>query len=254
MQDLTYKNYIFDFYGTLVDILTDEEDLAIWQQLTSLYAAYGADYTPYGLRQKYLDLIKAEEERLHEQTVYKHVEIDLVAIFIKLLTDAEKTHPTENYIKDMESWGNLIANVFRINSRKVLKAYPNTLKTLQTIKDKGGKIFILSNAQRAFTQPEIELTGCADLVDKIYISSDFKMKKPQPDFMYHLLEENHLDIADCVMVGNDFTSDMLVASAVGMDGILLNTFPYSSEEIAKLNTMNAKVIDDIAELLDYITD
>ena len=54
MQDLTYKNYIFDFYGTLVDILTDEEDLAIWQQLTSLYAAYGADYTPYGLRQKYL--------------------------------------------------------------------------------------------------------------------------------------------------------------------------------------------------------
>ena len=64
MQDLTYKNYIFDFYGTLVDILTDEEDLAVWQQLTSLYATYGADYTTHILRQKYLDLIKDEEERL----------------------------------------------------------------------------------------------------------------------------------------------------------------------------------------------
>ena len=31
-----YKNYIFDFYGTLVDILTDEKDPALWDKLAQL--------------------------------------------------------------------------------------------------------------------------------------------------------------------------------------------------------------------------
>ena len=51
------------------------------------------------------------------------------------------------------------------------------------------------------------------------------------------------------MVGNDFTSDMAIANAAGIDGILLNTFPYTKDEIQTLNIMNAKVIDDISELV-----
>ncbi|MFX3949994.1 HAD family hydrolase, partial [Streptococcus suis] len=30
----SYKNYILDFYGTLVDIRTDENKLEVWNQLT----------------------------------------------------------------------------------------------------------------------------------------------------------------------------------------------------------------------------
>ena len=33
------------------------------------------------------------------------------------------------------------------------------------------------------------------------------------------------------MVGNDLTTDIAVAEAVGIDGILLNTFPYSRREL-----------------------
>ena len=32
-----YKNYVFDFYGTLVDIRTDEEKKEIWDKLSLLY-------------------------------------------------------------------------------------------------------------------------------------------------------------------------------------------------------------------------
>ena len=35
---LTYDNYIFDLYGTLVDIHTDESDTAIWEKLASSMA------------------------------------------------------------------------------------------------------------------------------------------------------------------------------------------------------------------------
>lgn len=36
-----YKNYIFDFYGTLVDILTDEKDPALWDKLAQLTKLMG---------------------------------------------------------------------------------------------------------------------------------------------------------------------------------------------------------------------
>lgn len=75
------------------------------------------------------------------------------------------------------------------------------------------------------------------------------MKKPQVDFMNLVLKENQLDPKETVMVGNDFTSDMAIANVADIDGILLNTFPYTKDEIQTLNTMNAKVIDDISELV-----
>lgn len=75
------------------------------------------------------------------------------------------------------------------------------------------------------------------------------MKKPQVELMNLVLNDNQLNPEETVMVGNDFTSDMAIAQAAGMDGIMLNTFPYSQEDIQNLNTMNAKVIDDISELM-----
>jgi len=42
---MKYENYIFDLYGTLVDIHTDEEDESLWKALAEYYGKYGADYT-----------------------------------------------------------------------------------------------------------------------------------------------------------------------------------------------------------------
>ena len=50
MNNNVYKNYIFDFYGTLVDILTDEKDPTLWDKLAQLYQAYGAYYKGKALK------------------------------------------------------------------------------------------------------------------------------------------------------------------------------------------------------------
>ena len=50
MAALPYRNYIFDLYGTLVDIHTDEEDPAAWAALARFYSYYGARYAPDALR------------------------------------------------------------------------------------------------------------------------------------------------------------------------------------------------------------
>ena len=48
-----YDNIIFDLYGTLIDIHTDEEDIAVWKHMCEFYAEHGVKYNPAGLRSKY---------------------------------------------------------------------------------------------------------------------------------------------------------------------------------------------------------
>ena len=40
-----YNNYIFDLYGTLIDINTDEWNDDLWKKIAILYAYKGAHYT-----------------------------------------------------------------------------------------------------------------------------------------------------------------------------------------------------------------
>lgn len=247
-----YQNYIFDFYGTLVDIKTDEGRTGLWQQLAELYQAFGASYDAQELKTAYSKLVKESEHELAEQVTYEHVEIDLTSIFIRLLQESLKKNPTEGRVIDLATFGQVMANTFRVLSRERLVAYENSLSSLQTLKESGARLFILSNAQRVFTQAEIEGTGCATFMDKIYISSDYQMKKPEPAFLRMVLEENGLCDEESVMVGNDLTSDIAVAHAVGIDSILLNTFPHSQTDIqaCKDKGWDFIVIEDIAELLN----
>ena len=64
---LTYDNYIFDLYGTLVDIHTDESDTAIWEKLAMFYGYYGALYETKELKERYETLVKSSEAELKKK-------------------------------------------------------------------------------------------------------------------------------------------------------------------------------------------
>ena len=41
---MKYETYIFDLYGTLVDIHTEEEEKIVWEKLALFYGYYEAIY------------------------------------------------------------------------------------------------------------------------------------------------------------------------------------------------------------------
>ena len=45
-----YDNYVFDLYGTLVDIHTQEDDYVLWEKLALFYGYYSAIYEPEELK------------------------------------------------------------------------------------------------------------------------------------------------------------------------------------------------------------
>ncbi len=226
-----YPNYIFDLYGTLADIRTDEASPALWKQLAGLYARFGADYSPAALRERYLSLCAEETELLRAVRPSAWPEIELTRVFRRLLTEAPRRHdaalaPGE---EELTRWVEAIASAFRSASMRRLRLYPGVLRTLRALRGRGCGLYLLSNAQRVFTVPELELLGLADAFDAVYISSDFGAAKPEPAFLEALLTEQGLDRRDCLMVGNDPQTDLAVAAACGVDGLLLDSYGLARE-------------------------
>ena len=245
-----YKNYIFDFYGTLVDIETDENKPSFWKKMSEIYTVYGADYSWKDLRDTYLSMVKQEQVLLAKEIHTDYPEILLEKVFLRLLKEAKHTHKTAFQITSEKDFLYHIANSFRVLSRKRIGAYKNTISTLKALKDRGCNVYLLSNAQGIFTRPEIELTGVAKYLDDIFISSDHERMKPDPVFLNELIEKHHLNKKETVMIGNDFSSDMAIAQACGVDGIFLNSFAYDAKELKEKNRFQHPIISDISEILE----
>ena len=73
-----YDNYIFDIYGTLIDIRTDEGKPFLWKRLAWLYGYYGATYTDKEIYEQYCSLCKIETQK---PSPFQFPEIDLENVF-----------------------------------------------------------------------------------------------------------------------------------------------------------------------------
>lgn len=233
-----YDNFVFDLYGTLIEMRTDEEELPFWARMAEVYAVYGADYTAAGLRKEYKRLCKEEERRLIAETGCRIPEIKLEKVFARLLTEAKNTHETAHtFGADTDEIAYYIANSFRVLSRHRMKMYPAVPELLQYLRDCGKGVFMLSNAQAVFTVPEIEQLDLAKYFDDIFLSSDIGVKKPEPLFFEKLLKKHSLAPERTVMVGNDFYADMGIALACGTAGAHINSDKLPARERAKRRKM-----------------
>ena len=237
-----YNNFVFDLYGTLIEMRTDEEELPFWQEMAELYAVYGADYTAAGMRKEYKRLCKEEEKKLIAETGCRIPEIKLETVFARLLTEARNTHKTAHAFRAVtDEIAYYISNSFRVLSRHRMKLYPAVPELLRHLRDSGKCVYLLSNAQAVFTTPEIEQLDLAKYFDDIFISSDIGVKKPEPLFFEKLLQKHSLDPEKTVMVGNDFYADMGIALACGTAGAHINSDKLTARERAKQReTLEAK--------------
>lgn len=210
-MSLPYKNFIFDLYGTLTDIRTDEESRSLWKKTALYYTEHGAPYTASELRRTYLRLCDAEQRR-HRDPLY---EIELRKVFRALYTEKGVT-PGGRRVEET-------AVFFRLTSLRYLRRYDWVLPVFAALRAEGARLYLLSNAQSCFTVPELRGLGLSDAFDGILISSDAHVKKPGPKIMEMLLARYGLSVGESLMIGNDQYADVAVARAVGMDALYLQT-------------------------------
>ena len=124
---------------------------------------------------------------------------------------------------------------FRRLTRIRCKPYHNTIKTLQTLKQQGHQMILLSNAQRSFALAEMDICDVIPYFDHMYISADYGIRKPRERIYAKVLDDHQLDACNCVMIGNEVGSDMQVAASCGVTGILLNTAHRKEKKYFKKN-------------------
>lgn len=210
-----YKNYVFDLYGTLIDIKTDECSDEFWEKIAILYGYKKAHYTPESLREdygKYVEQEKTLVRRKHPQ--YEFVDIKLEKVFKKLFNAKGVKYSN----RDIDE----ICTAFRCCSTEYIRLYDGVEDLLNTLKDNGKRIYLLSNAQRKFTENELNMLGLTPYFDAVIISSDEECSKPDSHYFNILFDRFGLDKKQTVMIGNDYISDIKGAKAVGIDSLYIH--------------------------------
>ena len=211
---MNYTDLIFDLYGTLVDIHTEEDD-TVWEKTALYFGYYGAHYTGSELKaafQSAMDARKAKAGQNYECFPDLPFEPVMAELF-------RRKGVTEN----ADALGVNASQLFRIASTDYIRLYPGVTDALVKLREKGYKLWLLSNAQRVFTAFELEALGLAPYFNGIYISSDYGCRKPDIRFFTALLEEQKLDIKNCLMIGNDLETDIAGAKNAGLATLYMHT-------------------------------
>lgn len=210
-----YKNYIFDLYGTLIDINTDEWCDDLWKKMAILYGYKGAHYTYDELNDEYLKLVSLEKVAVRKRhPEYNVVDIKIEKVFKKLFT--------QKGVKVTKAQVAFVAEAFRCYSTKYIKLYDGVIDLLDTLKAKGKKIYLLSNAQRYFTENELNMLGLTEYFDGICISSDEECSKPDSCYYKTLFDRYGLEKSESIMIGNDYISDIGGAAHFGIDSLYIH--------------------------------
>ncbi|MBQ8159205.1 MAG: HAD family hydrolase [Clostridia bacterium] len=241
---MQYRNYVFDLYGTLIDIHTEESYArrpSLWKTMASLFACHGVRETPEKLAGRFFQIDREERETLSLKLGTAIPESDVEVVFARLLHESQDTFPVTSPISPGCSvrelidcgFARMVAEVFRIASRTRLRLFPETLDVLRKIRASGARTFLLSNAQSAYTRPELEQLGLPEYLDDIFISSEHGMMKPDPRFLQELMEKHGMHCDDTLMVGDDFHSDGQIALHVGVRCLILDSHGQGMEKMEK---------------------
>lgn len=204
---MKYENYIFDLYGTLIDIHTDEENPKLWNALAKFYSKHNAKYTAEEIQNAYLANVTVQLDISEE--------IRVEDVFRQLFTDKGVTADDTLILET--------CRFFRDTSTEYIRLYPWSLPVLEKLKSEGKGIYLLSNAQRSFTEHELDALGLTEYFDVIMISSDCGVKKPNLMFFKMLMKRCGLLGKECLFVGNDEVCDIFGAKKAGMDTFYIHS-------------------------------
>jgi len=222
------RNFVFDLYGTLVDIHTDETGEKFKKAVAKYFCR--ADFW-----EEYLRLC-AEAD-----TGEENCEIDLSAVFKTLLNGADDKKVAE------------AAKFFREKSRTRLKVYRGVYSLLQALKDGGGRLFILSNAQACFTLDELKTLKLTEYFDGISLSSEFGKKKPAKEFFLSLLKKYGLSARETVYIGNDYRADIFGAKAAGLStAYIKSNLSPEGDEVEEISKASDYATESFEELSEYL--
>lgn len=182
---------------------------------------------------------------LYEKRKIDYSEICLIKDEIPLLFDKFEVPLTES-LDEIEY------NV--MNQMQKVTLIDEVQYSLDILKELGTKMYILSNS--IFTSKAANKLlndfGIINYFDKLYSSADYGIRKPSCRFYQMAIEEVLTDspevrIEDILYVGNDYETDIIGATSVGLSTVWYNVNHLSNEH--DIDTIS---IDNFKKILEIV--
>jgi len=233
LDDVNPKVILFDFYGTLASIKTDEQDIQPWLIVASYLWYQGAKINANELQNMYFNCVK---ERL-DRSLESYPDVDVMHIFTDILARLE--------VESSEDLVRAIAQLFRSLTIHKFQLFSETFQVLHELSKKI-RLGLVSDSQEVYIIPELRLVGLDSLFETVVISSRYGYRKPDPRLFQQALKEMGLTMTDDVLyVGDNWERDIVGASNAGMQAILIQR---SNEQYA-LHDKTIPILSDLRGLL-----
>ena len=202
------KTVIFDLYGTLVDISTNEEKNEIYDFL-SLYLQYYDINIPSAKLKASFEFEKSKNLNSQHE---RYPEVNFQEVFEEIL---KKEGSTNSFLEKS------CCKLFRILSRERFQLFPDCIPVLNEIKRSGYPMGLVSNAQKVFTPNEIRTLGLGQYFKHMVFSSRYGITKP--DRRLFTIACAMLDVLpdNAVYIGDNPYNDVIGAKEIGMTSILV---------------------------------
>ena len=207
IRDPPVEGVLFDCYGTLIDILTDERSLGTYRLLSGWLLYQGVRIAPDRLRELYRSRVDEALRRTGER--YPEVRVEEVFACICAEYSAWEV--------DAGRLGAEAARAFRAASLRRLCVLEGSLRLLDLFRRK--KIGIVSNGQRVFSEQEVRILGLYERFDFIVFSSDLGYRKPDPRIYAAALNRMDLAPQDVLFIGDNCENDVLAPQKLGIQAL-----------------------------------
>lgn len=201
------KGIIFDLYGTLIDIRTDEDDFYTYDTVSKWLQYKGVKIDPEVLKSEYHSKIADRMAVSKEQ----YPEVRVEEIFAEICNENAIWKSDTTYL------GIETSKVFRSASLRRMSPFEESLKILQRYKDITK--CLVSNGQRVFSEKELRFLGLYEYFDHVIFSSDVRYKKPDPRIFNIALDRLKLKPDEVLSIGDTVENDVITPREMGMEAM-----------------------------------
>lgn len=206
-RDPPVAGVLFDCYGTLIDVLTDEREIATYRSLSRWLLYQGVRIEPKDLRDLYTGRVGEALERTGE----RHPEVKVEEVFAGICAEYAV------WESDTERLGVETARAFRAASLRRLGVIERSKRLLDIFSTK--RTGVVSNGQRVFSEREMRVLGLYGRSGFVVFSSDLGYRKPDPRVYAAALERMGLSAPEVLFIGDNPENDVDAPRGLGMQAL-----------------------------------
>ena len=213
---MKYRDLFIDVDDTLLDFGKDE-----LHAITTTFNALQIDANSTNIN-LYI-AINASLWELHNQGKFEKSKIRTARFAYTLSVlqreDIDPSVAANIYVDALSQTGNLFSGV---------------IETLHQLKEKGHRIYLITNGFTTIQTPRLKRSGLDSLVDGIFISEQIGFNKPDVAFMEYVSQ--HIDDFDkdnSLIIGDSYSSDIQLGLNANIDTVAItsNDIPQATYQL-----------------------